>query len=346
MTATLLREWRACVLQGGGLIGMSVRGFVTASLCLLPAAAMSDEATKPQYVLISFDGAHDNALWDRSLKLADETGARFTYFLSCVYLLGPENKRLYRAPGMKAGRSNVGFAVSRDDAVTRLGHVWAAYQAGNEIASHGCGHFDGKAWTKANWQAEFAAFSDILKRGWAINGLPAPAGWETFATEAIHGFRAPYLSEGAGLVAALKDGRFAYNASAVTRGPQNPSRDGDLVEFGLPMIPEGPASKRIISMDYNLFVRHSGGIERPSGADEFAERTYKAFADAFNAEYSGQRRPVQMGFHFTLMNGGAYWTALEKFAREFCVKADVKCVSYSDWLRANPAGAQAVAAGG
>ena len=111
-------------------------------------------AAKPvQYVIISFDGAHDNALWDRSLKLAEETGAHFTYFLSCVYLLSPETKKLYSPPGMKAGRSNVGFAASREDAIARLGHVWTARQAGHEIASHGCGHFDGKDWSARDWQA-------------------------------------------------------------------------------------------------------------------------------------------------------------------------------------------------
>jgi peptidoglycan/xylan/chitin deacetylase (PgdA/CDA1 family) len=324
-------------------------GGLAAALWLLPGMAMAEDAagkSKPQYVLISFDGAHDNALWDRSLKLADETGSRFTYFLSCVYLLGPKDKELYHPPGMKTGRSNVGFAPSADDAVERLGHVWAAYQAGHEIASHGCGHFDGKDWSKADWTSEFGQFDDILARGWEINGLKAPAGWTDMAKHGIRGFRAPYLSEGKALAATLAARGFAYNASAVTKGPQLPERHGKLAEFGLPMIPEGPASKRIISMDYNLFVRHSGAKERPDEASEFAERTYEAFVHAFEVEYSGERRPVQMGFHFVLMNGGAYWAALERFAREYCVKADVRCVSYSDWLAANPKGEQAVAAGG
>lgn len=322
---------------------------LAAAMCLSTGMALAAEPaqqTSPQYVLISFDGAHDNALWDRSLKLADETGSRFTYFLSCVYLLGPGQKGLYRPPGMKAGRSNVGFAASRDDAATRLANVWAAYQAGHEIASHGCGHFDGKDWTKADWKNEFDQFDDIFANGWKLNGLDAPAGWAELATHGIRGFRAPYLSEGGALASTLAARGFAYNASAVTRGPQLPEHKGKLAEFGLPMIPEGPASKRIISMDYNLFVRHSGGKEKPEDSAAFAERTYEAFARTFEAEYAGERRPVQMGFHFVLMNGGAYWTALERFARTYCVKADVKCVSYSDWLRTHPAGAPSVAAGG
>lgn len=328
-------------------MSIGIRVLAAAPLLLFPALASAENPRPPQYVLISFDGANDNALWARSLKLADETGARFTYFLSCVYLLPPEVKGLYRGPGMKAGRSNVGFAASKADAAARLANIWAAYQTGHEIASHGCGHFDGKGWSQADWAAEFKAFSSILAKGWAINGMEAPAGWADFAASGVRGFRAPYLSTGSGLNPALKAAGIDYDASTVSRGPETPVRDGRLTEFALPMVPEGPSGRRIIAMDYNLFVRHSGGIERASGAEEFAERTYRAFADALRAEYDGDRRPLQMGFHFQLMNGGAYWSALERFAREFCVRPDVKCVSYADWLRANPREAEnAVAAGG
>ena len=41
---------------------------------------------------------------------------------------------------------------------------------------------------------------------------------------------------------------------------------------------------------------------------------------------------MQIGFHFTLMNDGAYWRALERFAGEVCVKADVDCISHADYV--------------
>ena len=97
-----------------------IRVLAAAPLLLLPAAASASDSRPLQYVIISFDGANDNALWARSLKLGDETGARFTYFLSCVYLLSAEDRALYRGPGMKTGRSNVGFATSKADAAARL----------------------------------------------------------------------------------------------------------------------------------------------------------------------------------------------------------------------------------
>jgi hypothetical protein len=85
-------------------------------------------------------------------------------------------------------------------------------------------------------------------------------------------------------------------------------------------------------MDYNLFVRHSGGFERPDEAAAFQERSYEAFKAAFDAQYWGKRVPLQLGFHFTLMNDGAYWKALERFAEEVCIKTDVVCTSYDDYL--------------
>jgi peptidoglycan/xylan/chitin deacetylase (PgdA/CDA1 family) len=290
----------------------------------------------PQYVIISFDGAKDNALWERSLRLADETGARFTYFLSCVYFIPPDAKAAYKAPGQSAGRSNVGFGDGAEDVATRLGHVWAAYQAGHDIASHACGHFDGKTWSQADWQREFAAFDDVLDTAWSASGAPTPAGWHRFVRRGIVGFRAPYLSTSASLTKALRMAGFRYDASAVSRGPQTPVEDRGMAGFALPMIPEGPAGRPVIAMDYNLFVRHSGGFERAGDAATFAERAYGAFKDAFDAESAGARRPLQLGFHFQLMNGGAYWDAMERFVREVCVRPDVACVSHAVWLRAHP----------
>ncbi|RUM97277.1 polysaccharide deacetylase [Pseudaminobacter arsenicus] len=313
---------------------------VSASL-ILPAAAepplQAPAADKPQYVIISFDGAHDLAQWQRSRNLAARTGARFTYFLSCVFLLSRETRGHYHAPGKSAGRSNVGFAQSRGEVQARLDQIWLARAEGHDIASHGCGHFDGKGWSKADWLNEFGQFSAILRDAYSINGLSdEPEDWKHFAETGIAGFRAPYLSTGKNLYAALKEAGFSYDASGVSRGPAEPETINGITRFALPQIPEGPNGRRVIAMDYNLFVRHTKGEEQEDRQAKFENRSYDAFRSAFEAEYRGRRTPLEMGFHFTLMNGGAYWRALERFAGEVCVKADVKCVSYGDYLADHP----------
>lgn len=307
-------------------------GLCALSFLPLPALA-APPSTNPQYVILSFDGASFVEQWERSRALGRKTGARFTYFLSCVYLLTRDTRQAYKGPGVKTGRSNVGFAASPEDVRARLGQIWAARAEGHEIASHGCGHFDGKAWSRKDWMAEFGQFTTILKDAWRINGLKgAPAKWDAFATGEIRGFRAPYLSVGPGLYDALAAGGFDYDASTVSRGPAQPAKDGGITRFALPLIPEGPSARRLIAMDYNLYVRHSGGKEAPDQAGAFSDRAYQAFMAAFEREYGGGRVPLQVGFHFTLMNGGAYWKALERFAEEVCVREDVRCVSYREYL--------------
>jgi peptidoglycan/xylan/chitin deacetylase (PgdA/CDA1 family) len=326
---------------------MPVAFRVAATVLSLTVPATAEPVTAapaPQYVIISFDGAHDLAQWQRSRELAARTGARFTYFLSCVFLLSKETRHIYRPPHAAAGSSNVGFAQTREEVAGRLAQIRLAKSEDHEIASHGCGHFDGKGWSKQDWLAEFDAFDTILAGAYALNGLKEPADWRTMSAGMVHGFRAPYLSTSKALYSALVERGFHYDASGISHGPAMPT-GGTVAHFALPQIPEGPAARRVIAMDYNLYVRHSGGFERPSEAAQFENRAFDAFMAAFRHEYDVQRVPLQIGFHFALMNDGAYWRALERFAEDVCVRADVRCVSYQAYLDETGHPAQSAAGG-
>lgn len=304
-----------------------------ASITASPADPPHSKSQPVQYVLISFDSAHELSQWRRSRALAKRTGAKFTYFLSCVFLLSPETRKTYRPPGMKSGSSNIGFARSKEEVEQRLYQIRLAANEGHEMGSHGCGHFDGKGWSQADWAAEFGGFKTILAAAYSINSLgPEPADWRGIA-ESIHGFRAPYLSTSKAMYRALDAAGFAYDASGVSKGPALPDLIDKPARFALPQIPEGPDERRVIAMDYNLFVRHSGGFERADKEGVFEKRTLRAFREAFETQYKGKRLPLQIGFHFSLMNGAAYWRALERFAEESCGKPQVACVTYSDYLR-------------
>jgi peptidoglycan/xylan/chitin deacetylase (PgdA/CDA1 family) len=309
-------------------------GAILLGLILPVIPARPAKAQNPtQYVIVSFDGDLHNEQWVRSRTLARQTGAHFTYFLSCVYLLTPETRTAYKGPGMARGRSNVGSGFSREDVAERLGNIWAAHSEGHEIASHACGHFDGKSWSRQDWLEEFDQFRTIMRDAWSVNGIAGePQGWPDFVEHSIEGFRAPYLSTSDALYAALAQEGFIYDASSVSRGPVRPSNEGGVMRFSLPLIPEGPKRREVIAMDYNLFVRHSKGEEKPEKALRFADRAYAAFRAAFDRQYRSERIPLQLGFHFTLMNGGAYWKALDRFARDVCVMPDVRCVSYREYI--------------
>jgi peptidoglycan/xylan/chitin deacetylase (PgdA/CDA1 family) len=228
----------------------------------------------------------------------------------------------------------------------RLEQIGLAASEGHDIGSHGCGHFDGKDWSKADWLAEFASVRRIFENAYAINGIPEPAGWRDFAQSALVGFRAPYLSTNKALYEALPEAGFQYDASAVSNGPTVPPTLNGTTRFALPLIPEGPKARPVVAMDYNLYVRHSGGTEKPAMADAFAERAYQAFRAAFEAQYNGKRLPLELGFHFTLMNNGAYWNALERFAGEVCVMQQVECISLRDYVTRQRAGRAQASVGG
>lgn len=307
---------------------------------LLPLSAMADPPQPkrdPQYVMISFDGAGAISQWQRSLALGTETGARFTYFLSCANVLPWDQSSRYQSPEGRSGKSNIGFARDSVEVRARLLAIWSAASQGHEIGNHTCGHFDGKDWTKEQWLSEFRSFDDILSNAFALNRLGyEPQGWREFVKKAVRGFRAPYLSTDGAMYEALAARGFRYDASGVERESLPPKGNRQLARFSLPQIPEGPSERRIVAMDYNMFVRHSGGFERASGSAEFEERAYSAFRHAFDRQYDGKRHPLQIGLHFTLMNGGAYWRAMERLVGEVCVKQDVRCVSYSKYLKENP----------
>ncbi len=316
---------------------MFLRIFLSLFLCL-PISALAEEplTAKPkQLLLVSFDGAGDNTLWQRSRDFGRKANIRFTYFLSCALVIAKPDAATYKGPHHKVGRSNIGFAQSREEARTRLAHVWQAHLEGHEIASHTCGHFDGAEWSQADWTKEMTNFRSVLSGAWTANDAAKdePGGWRSFVDNGIRGFRAPYLSVPDTLFAAEKQAGFLYDASTVTRGPEAPVHEAGVTRFGLPLIPEGPKQRPIIAMDYNLFIRHSAGVENPSRSAEFEERAYAAFRAAFDRQYEGDRVPLQIGLHFVKMNGGAYWRAMERLATEVCSLPDVACITYSEAMR-------------
>ncbi|MBN9069624.1 MAG: polysaccharide deacetylase, partial [Rhizobiales bacterium] len=222
---------------------LRILSIVLACILAFPAFAESQQRAN-QLVAISFDGANDLSQWERSRAVARRTGASFTYFVSCVFLLTRKDRDLYHPPEHRPGASNIGFAPSKEDVAWRLREIWTARLEGHDIASHGCGHFDGAKWSKADWSTELKEVRTIFRDAWTINDVPyEPSGWKQFAETGIVGFRAPYLSTSTGLDAALAGEGFLYSASGVSRGPQMPFERGGLVQLALPTIRFHAASR-------------------------------------------------------------------------------------------------------
>jgi hypothetical protein len=253
--------------------------------------------------------------------LARETGARFTYFLSCTYLLTWET-RANTAAGPWRGRSNVGFGFSREDVAARLDHIWRPTRKATRSPIMPAAISTAASWSAGEWLHEFAEFDRIVAGAYEINGIEGePEGWRDWRN-ANGGFRAPYLSVGDGLFAALSRAWLSPMTPRRSRGAgARPAgeRHRDLRPADDPGRPRRPTRHR-----HGLqSLRAPFGRVRARGRDgQFEERAYRAFLDAFEANMR-RANPLQIGFHFTLMNGGAYWNALERFVREVCV--DGRC---------------------
>jgi hypothetical protein len=178
-----------------------------------PVAQLPDPPTRstttpqpgrpPQFVIASFDGAGDAGLWRSWREVGRRTGARFTFFLSGVYLLGEERRVLYQPPEHEPGSSDIGFMQrsGRASSARRIGELLvqlaAGHAEGHEIATHFNGHFcapyDGSVgeWTAADWRQELAQFDELLARASALNGLdPVELG---FGPADVVGARTPCL---------------------------------------------------------------------------------------------------------------------------------------------------------
>jgi hypothetical protein len=304
-----------------------------AALCSLPAQGATDRP--PQFVVISFDNGSALERWQELSDFLGEinaTGDRLhlTFFVSGTNFL-PEGKRaLYRGPGQPAGTSNIGFGGSPSDVARRIEFINRLHAEGNEIASHAVGHFDGKAWTSADWLAEFTAYKNLFTAAHEFK----------FSTNEIAGFRAPYLSRGPRMYAALQESGFRYDATGVGDADAWPEKKDGLWRFNLANLRIVGSGKYTLSMDYNFLIAQSGVAGNPRLQDTFREQMLRTYLDYFRRNYIGNRAPLHIGHHFSPMQGGVYDLALKTFARTICGLPEVRCVTYKKLVefldKANP----------
>lgn len=286
-------------------------------------------------MILSFDGSRSLATWAATRDLArtlTRQGApvRFTYFVSAVYFLTDAEAGRYRAPRQRPGQSAIGFGGTVETVAARRQQVCAALREGHEIASHAGGHYDGSSWTEAEWTAELDAFDAILSGTFRACGLPRSP---------VVGVRAPHLGTGDGYYYALLRRGLRYDASRIAAPSAWPDRWQGVWLYPLALLPL-PGGRKTLSMDYNLYLAHSGGKEDPRKALRAESEALDLFLRYFEASYRGNRAPVHLGHHFSAYLGGAYHRALGRFAARVCGRPEVRCVTYREltgFLDAQPA---------
>jgi peptidoglycan/xylan/chitin deacetylase (PgdA/CDA1 family) len=292
-------------------------------------SAAATVARPPQFVILAFDGSYNNAFWEESLKFARDNRLKFTYFISGVYFIPNASKSGYIAPhGLGAGKSAIGFGGTVDEINVGYGWLKRAHDEGNEIASHANGHFDGSRWTEADWNSEFDQFDKIIFQG--IGVRPPALG---FGPRDVVGFRAPQLGHSPGLFKTLPNKRYTYDTSKSTAANYWPEKKDGTWNFPLAQLRIVGSGKATLSMDYNFYIADSRGNPNPAGKETYKKQMIDTYMKYFEANYFGNRAPIHIGHHFSKWNGGAYWEAMQAFAKRVCGQAEVKCVTYKDLVR-------------
>jgi hypothetical protein len=294
---------------------------------LTPAVVPRGHARPPQFVVVSFDGSGGADMFEYWRAVAPRVHARFTFFVSGVYLIDWAHKSRYAPPRHERGRSDIGFAPDADFAVATLAQAAAAYREGHEIGTHFNGHFcapyDGSVeeWTAHDWEQELDQFDTLMFSG---DDLP-------FGRDAIVGTRTPCL-EGRPrvLYPVLARRGFRYDASQVALLGTWPWREGGIWSLPLLELPFVGHTFRVVSMDYNFLANQTD-----TSAREIERETFLTLRRAFRTSYRGNRAPLSIGFHFETWHDGAYDRALARFLAETCRLRDVRCTSMrelADWL--------------
>ena len=203
-----------------------------------------------------------------------------------------------------------------------------AYAEGNEIASHANGHYDGSKWSTNDWTNEFNQWATLIFKAGPNNGFAQPD--LGFGLSTIKGFRAPLLGQGPPLYPALAAKGFAYDTSKTNAVNYWPKKISGLWDFPLAQVKIAGSGKRTLSMDYNFYFAQSGGVDKSANKALYKKEMLSTYMQYFEANYFGNRAPVSIGHHFSKWNGGAYWEAMQEFAKKVCGQPEVKCVTYRE----------------
>ncbi|CRK61558.1 putative secreted protein [Alloactinosynnema sp. L-07] len=290
----------------------------------------------PQFVVFSFDGAGSHEHWQKMMKLADGVDARFSGFLSGIYLLDDSRRTEYTGPGHKPGKASIGFGGSPTDVTNLIGDLNQAVEQGHEIGTHYNGHFCKGSepsvgrWDAAQWNSELDQFFKFMDDARA-KGLKVDP-------RTVKGGRTPCLEGQFDIVMPTLAAReMTYDSSQVTDGLAWPTQQSGVWEFAMPTVRvPGANYRKTILMDYNFWFLLNKAKDEPARAPEFAKITLDTYEGLYQAAFNGNRAPMVVGNHFNNWSGGGFMTAVEQFMGSVCTRPDTACATYTeviDWMK-------------
>ncbi|MFE7112024.1 hypothetical protein ACFU98_30965 [Streptomyces sp. NPDC057575] len=298
----------------------------------------------PQFVVFSWDGSAqlDTKLFSRFREVALDHGAAMTFFLSGIYTLPEAKRNLYHPPQHPVGASDIGFLTDAHIRST-LEQLRQAWLDGHEIGTHFNGHFCGAngvgRWSPADWHSEIdqaVAFVMNWRTNTGFTDLP-PLPFDY--REELVGGRTPCLEGQHNLLPTAAELGWKYDASSPGGLQVWPGKVHGLWDLPLQSIPLPGHASQVLSMDYNILFKQTGGTLQgdPAMRPTWKQQARDAFLAGFHRAYQSNRAPYFVGNHFEQWNGGIYMDAVEEVIGEISGQADVRLVSFRQlvgWLNA------------
>lgn len=310
----------------------------------LKAERLKPGEKPPQFVVFSWDGAleGDDHLFSHFRQVAKQNKAHMTFFLTGIYLLPDGKKALYHPPQHGQGAAAISYPTVPHvkDTLEQLRGAWTD---GNEIGSHFNGHFCGPKgggdWSPTEWKSEIDQTYSFIKNWKTNTGFTKEAPLPFDPDREVVGGRAPCLEGQKNLLTAIKPYGWRYDASSSGDFQLWPSKQDDIWNFPLQLMPLQGKEVQVLSMDFNFLFNQSGDSTQgdPSKFAAWQAQTRGSYMNGFNRVYNGSRAPMFIGNHFEDWNGGIYMKAVEDVMKDVCPRQDVRCVSFrelADWLDA------------
>jgi hypothetical protein len=310
----------------------------------LKAKRLKPGERPPQFVVFSWDGAleGDDRMFSRFRRVAKESNAHMTFFLTGIYLLPKEKRNLYRPPRHETGAAAISYPT-REHIRTTLKQLGGAWQEGHEIGSHFNGHFcekkGGGDWNKDEWTSEISQFYSFVQNWKTNTGFTDLDPLPFDPTREVVGGRAPCLEGQKTLLSALEPFGWRYDASSPGDFQIWPSKKNGIWDLPLQMLPFPGKDFQVLSMDFNFLYNQSKGSTEgdPAKYRAWRKEARDSYLAGFERVFYGSRAPMFIGNHFEDWNGGIYMDAVEDTMREICPRKEVRCVSFrelTDWLDA------------
>jgi hypothetical protein len=260
----------------------------------------------PLFVVVSFDGAGDLALWSHWRTIAKQVNARMTFFLSGPYVYPGAHRTDYRPPFKAPGSSEIGWG-DPGKVVRRAAVLRTAITEGHEIGTHANGHFCGKdginRWSAAQWNDELKSFDSMVLNGPSLaegRTLAAP-----FDPTSVKGMRTP----------CLEGNRRAYRQVMRQRGMLYdasepgylawPKKTDGIWNFPLQSVELAGTGKNTLTMDYNLWYSQTEAHEAPAAhAPALKAQVLATYRLALGRSRAADNPPLFLGNHFNRWNNG------------------------------------------